>query len=211
MPIRIGHTSIVIKGELSCGEDLYIDGQVEGTIDPKGKRLTIGPHGRDRAEGKVEEAHMRLLAWCGHALFLEVMAEKADQRTAPLPCYRSADTKLRPLRSRLVTRLSKMTFCKRGRRIHSGAWGGGLQCLAGTQMILDPAAGQVQRGRSRRRTPPTASSVNVLGEGVVARASVMRASPHGIEKRGRHHSPPPKARDSGLDVKDSGAQSRLCS
>jgi hypothetical protein len=43
--------------------------------------------------------------------------------------------------------------------------------------------------------------VILLGEGVVARASVMRASPHGIEKRGRHHSPPPKARDSGLDVK----------
>ena len=42
-------TSIVIKGELSCGEDLYIDGQVEGTIDPKGKRLTIGPNGRVKA------------------------------------------------------------------------------------------------------------------------------------------------------------------
>jgi hypothetical protein len=38
-------TSIMIKGELSCGEDLYIDGQVEGTIDPKGNRLTIGPQG----------------------------------------------------------------------------------------------------------------------------------------------------------------------
>jgi cytoskeletal protein CcmA (bactofilin family) len=42
-------TSIVIKGELSCGEDLYIDGQVEGTIDPKGNRLTIRPHGRVKA------------------------------------------------------------------------------------------------------------------------------------------------------------------
>jgi cytoskeletal protein CcmA (bactofilin family) len=42
-------TSIVIKGELSCGEDLYVDGQVEGTIDPKGNRLTIGPHGRVKA------------------------------------------------------------------------------------------------------------------------------------------------------------------
>ena len=41
--------SIVIKGELSCSEDLYIDGQVEGTIDPKGNRLTIGPHGRVKA------------------------------------------------------------------------------------------------------------------------------------------------------------------
>ncbi len=41
--------SVVIKGELSCGEDLYIDGQVEGTINPKGNRLTIGPKGRVKA------------------------------------------------------------------------------------------------------------------------------------------------------------------
>ena len=41
--------SIVIKGELSCSEDLYIDGQVEGTIDPKGNCLTVGPTGRVKA------------------------------------------------------------------------------------------------------------------------------------------------------------------
>jgi cytoskeletal protein CcmA (bactofilin family) len=41
--------SIVIKGELSCSEDLFIDGQVEGTIEPKGNRLTIGPTGRVKA------------------------------------------------------------------------------------------------------------------------------------------------------------------
>ena len=41
--------SVVIKGELSCSEDLYIDGQVEGTIDPKGNRLTIGPNGSVKA------------------------------------------------------------------------------------------------------------------------------------------------------------------
>jgi len=41
--------SVVIKGELSCSEDLYIDGQVEGTIDPRGNRLTIGPNGRVKA------------------------------------------------------------------------------------------------------------------------------------------------------------------
>src|SRR2546429_7486399 len=41
--------SVVIKGEISCGEDLYIDGQVEGTIDPKGNRLTVGPNGRVKA------------------------------------------------------------------------------------------------------------------------------------------------------------------
>ena len=59
---RIGK-SIVIKGELSCSEDLYIDGQVEGTIDPKGNRLIIGPNGSIKAnvsaravivQGKVE-------------------------------------------------------------------------------------------------------------------------------------------------------------
>ena len=41
--------SFVIKGELSCSEDLYIDGQVEGTIDPRGNCLTIGPNGRVKA------------------------------------------------------------------------------------------------------------------------------------------------------------------
>jgi len=55
--------SVVIKGEVSCDGDLYIDGQVEGTIDPKGNRLTIGPNGRVKAnvnagivvvEGKLE-------------------------------------------------------------------------------------------------------------------------------------------------------------
>jgi cytoskeletal protein CcmA (bactofilin family) len=45
--------SVVIKGELSCGEELYIDGQVEGAIDPKGNRLTIGPNGRVKASVKA--------------------------------------------------------------------------------------------------------------------------------------------------------------
>jgi cytoskeletal protein CcmA (bactofilin family) len=38
--------SVVIKGELSCSEDLYIGGQVEGAIELKGNRLTVGPNGR---------------------------------------------------------------------------------------------------------------------------------------------------------------------
>ena len=41
--------SVAIKGEVWCDGDLYIDGQVEGTIDPKGNRLTIGPNGRVKA------------------------------------------------------------------------------------------------------------------------------------------------------------------
>jgi len=46
--IRIGK-SFVIKGQVSCEGDLYIDGQVEGSVDPKGGRLTIGPDGRLKA------------------------------------------------------------------------------------------------------------------------------------------------------------------
>ena len=41
--------SFVIKGQVSCDGDLYIDGQVEGSVDPKGNRLTIGPDGRLKA------------------------------------------------------------------------------------------------------------------------------------------------------------------
>jgi len=41
--------SFVIKGQVSCDGDLYIDGQVEGSVDPKGNRLTIGPEGRLKA------------------------------------------------------------------------------------------------------------------------------------------------------------------
>jgi len=45
---RIGK-SVAIKGDVSCGEDLYIDGRVEGTVDPKGNRLIIGPNGSVKA------------------------------------------------------------------------------------------------------------------------------------------------------------------
>ena len=41
--------SFVIKGQISCEGDLYIDGQIEGIVDPKGNRLTIGPEGRLKA------------------------------------------------------------------------------------------------------------------------------------------------------------------
>ncbi len=38
--------SVIIKGELSGSEDLYVDGQVEGSIELSGNRLIIGPHGQ---------------------------------------------------------------------------------------------------------------------------------------------------------------------
>ena len=41
--------SVIIKGELSGSEDLYVDGQVEGNIELSGNRLIIGPHGQVRA------------------------------------------------------------------------------------------------------------------------------------------------------------------
>ena len=41
--------SVIVKGELSGSEDLYVDGEVEGTIELRGHSLTVGPHGRVRA------------------------------------------------------------------------------------------------------------------------------------------------------------------
>jgi len=55
--------SVKIKGELSGSEDLYVDGEVEGTIQLSNNNLTIGPNGQVRAdvnakgvvvEGKLE-------------------------------------------------------------------------------------------------------------------------------------------------------------
>lgn len=47
--------SVLIKGELSGSEDLYIDGQVEGTIELREHNLTIGPHGRVNANMNAKE------------------------------------------------------------------------------------------------------------------------------------------------------------
>ena len=55
--------SVLIKGELSGSEDLYLDGTVEGNIELPGNNLMVGPNGRVRAgirargviiEGKVD-------------------------------------------------------------------------------------------------------------------------------------------------------------
>jgi cytoskeletal protein CcmA (bactofilin family) len=47
--------SVVVKGELSGSEDLYIDGQVEGTVELREHNLTIGPHGRVQANVTAKE------------------------------------------------------------------------------------------------------------------------------------------------------------
>jgi len=47
--------SVVIRGELSGSEDLFIDGQVEGTIELRDHNLTIGPNGRVDAHVNAKE------------------------------------------------------------------------------------------------------------------------------------------------------------
>jgi len=47
--------SVVVKGELSGSEDLYIDGHVEGAIELREHNLTIGPHGRVQANVSAKE------------------------------------------------------------------------------------------------------------------------------------------------------------
>ena len=64
-PSEIAHIgkSVLIRGELSGSEDLYLDGEVEGTVTLTDHNLIVGPHGRVRANinakdvvihGKVE-------------------------------------------------------------------------------------------------------------------------------------------------------------
>lgn len=47
--------SVMIKGELSGSEDLYLDGEVEGTIDLRSHSLTVGPNGRVRANTQAKQ------------------------------------------------------------------------------------------------------------------------------------------------------------
>jgi cytoskeletal protein CcmA (bactofilin family) len=41
--------SVSIKGELSGNEDIYVDGQLEGSIQLPGNSVTVGPNGRVKA------------------------------------------------------------------------------------------------------------------------------------------------------------------
>ncbi|HEY7333964.1 MAG TPA: polymer-forming cytoskeletal protein [Bryobacteraceae bacterium] len=47
--------SVNVKGQIVSREDLTIDGEVEGTVELKEHRLTIGPNGRVRASVKARE------------------------------------------------------------------------------------------------------------------------------------------------------------
>jgi cytoskeletal protein CcmA (bactofilin family) len=47
--------SVVVRGELSGNEDLYMDGDLEGTITLTESRLTIGPNARVVADLNVRD------------------------------------------------------------------------------------------------------------------------------------------------------------
>lgn len=53
--------SVIIRGDLSGNEDLYMDGDIEGTITLTESRLTIGPNARIRAD-----IHARDVVVLGH-------------------------------------------------------------------------------------------------------------------------------------------------
>lgn len=42
--------SVVIKGEVSGSEDLYVDGSVDGKIELRNHSLTVGPNGNIKAD-----------------------------------------------------------------------------------------------------------------------------------------------------------------
>ena len=47
--------SVVIKGELSGSEDLYLDGEGEGSVELRSHSLTVGPNGKIRANVNAKE------------------------------------------------------------------------------------------------------------------------------------------------------------
>src|SRR5271168_3791095 len=47
--------SVKIVGQIFTKEDLYVDGDVEGTIDAQENKVTVGPNGRVQASIKARE------------------------------------------------------------------------------------------------------------------------------------------------------------
>lgn len=46
--------SLKIKGTISGHEDLYVDGEIEGTVELSGNTLTVGPNGNVNADVKAQ-------------------------------------------------------------------------------------------------------------------------------------------------------------
>jgi cytoskeletal protein CcmA (bactofilin family) len=62
----VGHIgkSVVIRGELTGNEDLYLDGDIEGTIDLQNHKLVIGPNGKIKAGVTAREVVVELKKSC---------------------------------------------------------------------------------------------------------------------------------------------------
>jgi cytoskeletal protein CcmA (bactofilin family) len=55
---RVGATigkAVKIIGDVFSGEDLFIDGEVQGTLEAKNARLTIGPNGKAKSDVRARE------------------------------------------------------------------------------------------------------------------------------------------------------------
>ena len=52
-------STLLIKGEIRGREDLYIDGEVQGTIHLTDGRVTVGPHGKISADVDAREIVVR--------------------------------------------------------------------------------------------------------------------------------------------------------
>src|SRR3984957_14615411 len=52
-------STLLIKGEIRGREDLYIDGEVQGSIHLSEGRVTIGPHGKISADVDAREVIVR--------------------------------------------------------------------------------------------------------------------------------------------------------
>ena len=52
-------STLLIKGEIRGREDLYIDGEVQGTIHLSDGRVTVGPHGKISADVDAREIIVR--------------------------------------------------------------------------------------------------------------------------------------------------------
>src|SRR3984957_19764104 len=52
-------STLLIKGEIRGSEDLYIDGEVQGTIHLSNGRVTVGPHGKISADVDAREIIVR--------------------------------------------------------------------------------------------------------------------------------------------------------
>jgi len=52
-------STLIIKGEVRGCDDLYVDGEVQGTIHLSEGRVTVGPHGKIAADVEAREIVVR--------------------------------------------------------------------------------------------------------------------------------------------------------